>query len=166
MTIKVFTTPRRTRHFEIWRLESPMYTASQRLYPNPVDHPLLSFPIPVLSILRFLFHIPFPMSLLNVHMYASGVECRSVESDIPPLRGFSILFTILALRAAPAITRFGSTNAVRARRQIGGNRGRRNLSRPVTTLSDVVARGSDVRMCPLEDEGKYDRATITFHKKL
>lgn len=93
-------------------------------------------------------------------------ECRSGgERHSTPPR-FSILFTILVLRAAPAITRFGSTNAVRARRQIGGNRGRRNLSRPVTTLSDVVARGSDVRMCPLEDEGKYDRATITFHKKL
>lgn len=39
-------------------------------------------------------------------------------------------------------------------------RGRRNLSRPVTTLSDVVVQGSDVRMCPLEDEGKYDCTTI------
>jgi len=61
MTIKVFTTPRRTPHFEIWRLGSPAactgdVAVSHLLPPSPFRSPLFLTP------LRYLRRIPSPAS--------------------------------------------------------------------------------------------------------
>lgn len=100
MTIKVFTTPRRTRHFEIWRLGSPAYTASQRRYPNPVVHPLLSFsipfPFPPSLSSRFLFHIPFPVSRTYtcIRVRRSVARWRATFR-LPPSPSFTAVFHII-----------------------------------------------------------------------
>jgi len=106
----------------------------------------------------FPFSYFFPC-LVYVHVWRSVARRKG---RISPTVVFHIIYNLRLARCPPplpAITRSGSANA-RACRQIGGNRGRRNLSRLVTTLSDVVVQGSDIRMCPLEDGGKYDCVTI------
>lgn len=118
--------------------------------------PLSVFPIP--SFYRTPTPLPFSYSFSrflagyrHTHEYRLG-EGKPRISLMPP-RGFPYYLQAptcsLPPLLSPAITRSGSANAL-ACHQIGGNRGRRNLSRSVTTLSDVAARGSDVQMCPLE----------------
>lgn len=97
MTIKVFTAPRRTPQFEIWRLGSPLaYTASQRCrYLAPSFSPFRRFQSlsPPLSLSRrlsatsfFLFRIPFLVSLCT---YMFGGVSHGEEDRIPRIpRGF------------------------------------------------------------------------------
>lgn len=82
MTIKVFTAPRRTPHFEIWQLGSPpVYTVSRRCLPPPF---LLSNPL-------FLSHaaasLPFSYSFSRFLGYKLG-EGKPRIFLIRP-RGFS-----------------------------------------------------------------------------
>lgn len=156
MTIKVFTAPRRTPHFEIWQLGSPpVYTVSRRcpppfLFSNPL------FLSHAGTVTFFVFLFPF-----SCQTYTRIRARRRKTAHLPyTTPRFSILFTSPDLRVAIpmslAITRSGSANA-RACRQIGGNWGRRNLSRSVTTLSDIATRGSDVQMLKRTEENMIAR---------
>lgn len=138
--------------------EAPLSRTIASFFPlSPFESP------PHLTIAPFSFSYSFSRVLAERTHVRIRAECRGVRwSGLHPsytTPRFSILFTTPVLCVVRAITRSGFAKA-RACRQIGGNRGRRNLSQPVTTLSDVVARGCDVRMCPLEDGGKYDRMAI------
>lgn len=124
MTIKVFTTPRRTPLFEIWRLGPPC-TYRQSEEPaisnrRPPPPPSLSpFRSPLLASLRFLFRIPFLVSLPNVHRRRRSAERREVAS---PSRytaqpGFSILFTI----PRPARRSRNNSGQVRKRASVSPN---------------------------------------------
>lgn len=116
MTIKVFTAPRRTPHFEIWQLGSPpVYTVSRRCPPAPF---LLFNPL-------FLSHTtaPLPFSY-SFSRFLAGYRRRKTAHLPYTTPRFSILFTSPDLRViiplSLAITRSGSANA-RACRQIGRN---------------------------------------------
>jgi hypothetical protein len=138
MTIKVFTTPRRTPHFEIWRLRSPAactgdVAVSHLLPPSPFRSPPLSnaTPLPPLPPLPYSFSRVLAERSTRSPSGRRGADAgEGREGDLASpsyqLHRFSILFTTLVPRAPPAIIRSESANARTARRQIGGNR-RRNV---------------------------------------
>lgn len=160
MTIKVFTTPRRTPHFEIWQLGSPpVYTVSQRCPPplfllsNPLFLSQAAAPLPFsYSFSRFLAEHTHGCRL------SLGARRKTVHLPYTTPAVFHIIYKLRPARCHPSVPRnnSGSANA-RACRQIGRNWGRRNLSRSVTTLSDIAARGSDVQMLKRREENMIAR---------
>lgn len=128
------------------------YTASQRrryLAPSFSSFRRFRSPSPLLLPSRpplpsLLFRIPFLVSSY-IRTRSAGVERAAGH---PP---YAAVFHII-YNPRPARRPRNNSVRIRERASVSPNwwktvRGRRNLSRPVTTLSDVVARGSDVRGC-------------------
>lgn len=114
MTIKVFTAPRRTPQFEIWRLGSPVYRQSETPLSRTVVLPLPSLFRPLSTAVSFfLFRIPFPVSLYTF----GGVPPPRRRGPQPP---YTAVFHII-YNSRPARCPRNNSARIRERASVSPN---------------------------------------------